>query len=214
MDLSQKQHRTVSSAREGSARDGFTLVEALLALALATIAGAALLLSVDSSVHLAHSSVERTVALGLARQLMDEVCGCRYMSLGSDPYQWPLCANGTELATGTRELFNDIDDFKDCEGAPPESPFGVELGTDRAQTDGQASDEQRDPHFFAPSGFLANWRRTVDVYYVDDANLAQRLADGTTSNHRAVEVRVWCDDPTGGSRELARLRCVIAYVPE
>jgi hypothetical protein len=50
------------------------------------------------------------------------------------------------------------------------------------------------------------------VYYVSDANLATPLPAGQTSDYRAVEVRVFYNDPQHGSRELVKLRRIVAYV--
>jgi hypothetical protein len=64
-----------------------------------------------------------------------------------------------------------------------------------------------------PAGFFQNWREEVEVYYVSEADPSRRLSNGQTSNLRAVDVRIYHDAPQGGSRELARIRRVYAYVP-
>ena len=58
-----------------------------------------------------------------------------------------------------------------------------------------------------------SWRTTVEVFFVSDANLSQRLATGQSSNHRAVKVRVLFTNPDGTTRPLAEAQRVFAYVP-
>ncbi|MBN2023936.1 MAG: prepilin-type N-terminal cleavage/methylation domain-containing protein [Pirellulales bacterium] len=189
-------------------RRAFSLVEAMIALTILAVAGAALLLGVDSSVQQARDSVERTIAFGMARQLMDEVAGMCYMDPStSTPYQTTLCPSSGELAVGNRNAFDDIDDFVNYTRQPPVDPWNVALGTDNG------GGGQRDPYFYTPTGFFTYWKQYVDVYYVDPSDLSQRLASGQTSDYRAVEVRIYRADPQGRERELARLRRVFAYVP-
>ena len=75
------------------------------------------------------------------------------------------------------------------------------------------SPDERHPEFQAPADFFDDWRQEIDVYYVDESDLTTRLPWSQTSDYRAVEVRIFKDLPEGGSRELARLRRVVAYVP-
>jgi hypothetical protein len=102
-----------------------------------------------------------------------------------------------------RERYDDIDDFCAVSATPPRDSYNVLLGTENG------AGGQRHPNFAASTGLYANWRQAVEVYYVNNTNLSQRLAAGQTSNYRAVEVKILDD-----TRELARLRRVIAYVPE
>lgn len=186
---------------------GFTLVEAMVALTIVAIAGSALLLGVDSSLNLAQGSLEQTIAAGMAQQLMDEIVGARYMAAGASPYQVPFCPSASELATGTRELFDDIDDYDGWVTRPPEDMFGIDLGADNGQGG------LRHESFRAPSGYFDLWEQQVRVTYVNAANLSQSLSAGQTSDYRAVEVRIVYNDPQRGPRELAKLRRVVAYVP-
>jgi type II secretory pathway pseudopilin PulG len=185
----------------------FTLVEALVAVSVTAIAGSVLLLGLTSSVQTTQEATRQTIAQGIADQLADEVVGCRYMAPGATWDQIPLGPNGDEKATGTRELFNDVDDFHGFTAQPPEDPWGVPLGED----DGAGG--QRHAAFRLPEGYFDNWREEIKVDYVDESDLTTPLPHGQTSQYRLVEVRVFYERPEGGTRELARVRRVVAYVP-
>jgi len=187
--------------------NGFTLVEALVALTITVVAGSALLLGIESTLQTTNDAVEQTIAQGLASQLMDEILGCRYMEYGCSPYDTVMTAGSAELAPGTRELFDDVDDFNNWSRRPPEDPWGVALG--KEDLDGKA----RHPGFHIPQRYLDGWQREVRVSYIDVSNPAGVETSGLTTDYRAVEVRVYRNDPQRGRRELAKLRRVIAYVP-
>ncbi|NQT38753.1 MAG: type II secretion system protein [Planctomycetes bacterium] len=199
-------NRSSTSAAE-HCRAAFTLIEALVAVSITAIAGTVLLLGTTSSLQATDDSLRRTIALGLAEQLLDEVLGARYMEYGTSPYPTSLSPGGDEAATGTRELFDDVDDYNGVLAQPPEDPWGVPLGTE-----GTAG-AQRHPNFQLPPEFFDRWRQEVSVYYVSESDLATPLAVGQTSDYRAVDVRIVRDDPQRGVQELARLRRVVSYVP-
>jgi len=188
-------------------RGGFTLVEALVAIGVAVMAGSVLLLGLNSSVQTTEEAMRQTIAQGIAEQLIDEVVGCRYMAPGATPYQTTFGPSGSERATGTRELFNDVDDFDGFAAQPPEDPWGVPLGKD----DGVGG--ERHPVFQLPESYFDNWREEIEIGYVDESDLTASLPHGQVSDYRLVEVRVLYDRPEGGARELARVRRVVAYVP-
>ena len=191
----------------GEPRGGFSLIEAMVALTLLAMAGAVLLLGVESSLNSTTDAVERTQAAGMARQLVDEILGHRYMGLGITPYQTPLAANAWEQQSQGRERFDDTDDFHGYSAQPIEDTWGVELGR------GDWLGNLRPADLQLPAGSFRNWREQVEVYYVSQSDPSQRLGSGQTSNLRAVDVRIYHDAPQGGSRELARIRRVYAYVP-
>ena len=178
-----------------------------MALTITVVAGAALLLGIESSMQSTEEALEQTIAGGMALQLIDEVMGNRYVELGVSPYQTVLMPSADEAAPGTRELYDDCDDFNGWESQPAVDCYGVELGAD----DGTGG--TRNPHFQAPGGFFDNWRQEVDVYYVSGSNLTTPLPAGTPSDYRVVEVRIYKDDPARGLHKLVTLRRVIPYVP-
>src|SRR6187397_902006 len=65
------QNAGIQSARRARRR-GFSIVEAIVALSITALAGAVLLLAVESTVQSTTDSVQRTIADGMAQQLLDE----------------------------------------------------------------------------------------------------------------------------------------------
>lgn len=193
-----------TNTRRRKTPHGFTLIEATVAIALTSIAGSVLLLGTMSSLQNTDDSMRRTVAYGMAQQLMDEAMGCRYMELGGSATDTTIGPGSTELAKGTRELFDDIGDFNGYRCQPPKDMYGVALGTDNGQGG------QRYPNFQCSTAFLKNWRQEVDVYYVSESDLTSALSSGQTSDYRAVEVRIMYIDPQRGTTELAKIRRVVA----
>ncbi len=185
---------------------GFTLVEALISISIAAMAGSILLLGVASSLQSASESLQQTVAAGVAQQLIDEVLGAKYCDDPSSGHQTSLGPSATEAAGTGRERFNDIDDYNGQRISPPKDIWGVEIGKD----DGQGG--QRHASFQAPAGFFRDWRAEIDVYYVAEADLSTRLPDNQPTDYRAVVVRILYDPPDRAARELVRSRRVVAYV--
>jgi hypothetical protein len=178
----------------------------LAAIALTAVAGSVLLLGTTTSVQSADHALQRSVAYGMAQQLIDEVVGCRYMELGGSPYDTTPKPTASEAATGTRQLFDDIGDFNGYRCQPPKDCYGITLGTDNGQGGLRSS------AFQCGAASFQNWRQEIDVYYVSDTNLTTPLPAGQTSDYRVVEVRIIYNDPNGGCRELAKIRRVVTYV--
>ena len=177
-----------------------------MAISLAAIAGSVLLLGSSASIETTNDAMQRTIAYGMAQQLMDEVMGGRYMDLGGNPYANPIGPSASELVGGTRQLFDDIGDFNGYRCQPPTDFYGVALGTD----DGQGG--QRNAAFRCNTAYLQNWRQEIDVYYVSDTNLTTPLPSGQTSDYRAVEVRIMYNDPVRGPMQLAQILRIVTYV--
>jgi len=182
----------------------------MLAMSIVAIAGSAILIGLANSLDTTHDSLERTVASGIARQLMDEICGKRYAGAGIGPYQAvnTFGPNSWENSGAGRSRYDDVDDYHNYSSKPPKDPWGIALGQD--DRDGS----QRHPNFHISSLQLANWREQVHVWYVNESDFAVKLPSYQTSNFRAVEVRVFIDEADGSTREVAFLRKVIGYVPE
>jgi type II secretory pathway pseudopilin PulG len=190
-------------------RFAFTLVEAMVSLAILSIAGSAILLTTTSSLQTTTEAVHRTMAIGLARQLMDEIAGCRYADPlnPAEPYPLLLGPGAWEQLGKGRERYNDIGDYNQYSARPPQDPRGIPLGLD----DGQGG--QRHSSVCITASRLSRWEQSVQVYYVDDNDPSVRLPLGQTSNHRAVEVAIYFHDSQRGRLEMSRMRRVFAYVP-
>lgn len=200
---SRRYYHRVRRAR----RAAFTLVEALVGISMMSIAGTALLLGVSSTMDVTQDVLDRTIAQGMAEQLMEEVLGKRYMSADVGPQQYPLGPNAYELAGTGRARFDDIDDYHGYRSQPPTDRWNVPLGR------GDGAGSQRHANFRVPTTRLANWRQEIDVRYVSESNLSTRLSGSQTSNYRVVQVRIVAVQPGGGVIELANLKRVVAYVP-
>lgn len=179
----------------------------MVAISITAMAGAVLLLAIETTVQNTTESVEQTIAAGMARQLVDEVLGCRYVAVGEYRLQYPLGPSDWELAGSGRDRYNDTDDFAGFEAQPPQDPWGIALGDDNGAGD------LRHPAFRVPAGRFSDWRQKIDVYYVNENDLRQRLPEGATSNFRAVEVTISREQQDASLRELARMRRVFCYVP-
>jgi type II secretory pathway pseudopilin PulG len=195
------------SARPPHRRPAFTLVEAMIAVSLAAVAGSVLLLGTASSQQAVGDTLRRTIAAGLAEQLMDEVLGQRYCAPGTDGYPTSLGPNSWEAAGVGRQRYNDIDDYHNVRTTPPKDLWGIELGKDNGQGG------TRPAAFQAPGNLMANWRQEIDVYYVSASNLNTKLSSGQVSDYRVVEVRITEYVPNVGWKQWARLRRVVAYEP-
>jgi type II secretory pathway pseudopilin PulG len=187
-------------------RSGFTIVEAMVSISLAALAASVLLLGINATVGTTDEAMNKTIALGMARQLIDEVVGTRYLGTGDTAYDAALKPSPSQAATGTRALFTDNADFNGfrSSGAPVD-PWGKALGQD----DGFGG--LRPASFQADAQMFSRWRQEIDVYYVAEADHATP-ASGPT-DYRAVEARIVYLDPQRGPLVLVKLRRVIAYVP-
>lgn len=194
--------------RQSSAnRPAFSLVEAMIAIAIMAIVGGAIMVGLASSASTTTFALESAIAEGIARQVVDEVVGNRYAAVGSGPYQVTLGPSAWEEAGSGRERFDDTDDFHDFTAQPVEDLWGSELGQ------GDDAGGLRHSNFQLPSGYFSTWRQQIEVYYVDNTDQSIRLSSGNTSDFRAVEVAIYADNADGTSRELTRTRRVYAYVP-
>lgn len=186
-------------------RHAFSLIEALVALSITSMAGAVLLLGVQSSLDATIESVERTIADGVAQQTMDEILTKRYVGAGESPLGTlgPLVAD--LLGSGGTAQFDDADDFAGYVAHPLKGSYGETLGT------GDDNGNLRLDNFRVRSDFFQNWQVRVDVYYVDPTVNTQ--TSNTATNFRAVEVNVELVKPNGAVFPLANRKRVIAYIP-
>ncbi len=186
-------------------RVGFTLVESLLAVTLASIAGSALLLGVSSALQATQLSVEETVGLQLGQQLMDEIAGQRYSAVGASPYVYPIVRNASGSGV-IRTNFTCLADYNGYRAQPPVDLYGVQIGR------GDGNGSSRIAALQLPD-YFNSWRTEVDVYYVSATDFVSPLAAGQTSDFRAVDVRVYLVDPLHGPRFTASLHRIFSNVP-
>ena len=187
-------------------RTAFTLLEAMLAISLTAVAGGAMMLGIASAATSTQDAVDLTIAQGMAQQLIDEIAGKRYSAPGAGGYQLPLSPNAYEEAGVDRERYDDLDDYVAYSCSPPKDQWGVLLGADNGVGGTRHSALQ------ATSAF-SSWSVQVQVYYARNTNLSQAASSGTTSNFRAIEVKVFKTDPLRGQKLITSLRRVVAYIP-
>jgi hypothetical protein len=199
-----------------AARPAFSLIEALIALSITAMAGAVLLLSVESSLQSTSDAVERTIADGVAQRLLDEILTRRFVDpeensgsggsslLGLEALKELLGATTSESLGDGFELFNDIDDFAGHSAKPLQGSYGEVLGT------GDDNGNQRLDNFRLRSNFFNNWRQRVDVYYVNANDHTVRSAAVTP--YRAIEVFVERVAADGTAFPLAHRKRIVAYI--
>jgi type II secretory pathway pseudopilin PulG len=192
--------------RSQSVRRGFTMAEAMIAMSLLSVTGAALLLDTAQLVATTDSNAQQFIADGLAQQMIDEISGMRYMEVGTSPYATTLGPESNDAGVG-RSNYDDIDDYNGLVLRPPSDRWNVALGTDNG--DGNT----RHSAFQLASGALGLYQVSVQVYYVNNTALTMPLPVGTTSSYRNVQVQVTYFDPRLGAQTLATLNRVFTYVP-
>jgi type II secretory pathway pseudopilin PulG len=190
-----------------AARAGFTIAEAMVAIALISVAGSALLLDTTSLIATTDVGMRQAIANGLAQQLMDEIAGMRYMEPGDSPTKPTLGPNSGESGGPGRSQFDDIDDYNGYASQPPVDRYGTPLGTE----DGDGT--PRYPGLQLNSGALTKFKQQVSVFYVQNTALTTPLKSGSTSYYRAVQVNIVYQDPALGPQTLATLIRVFTYVP-
>jgi prepilin-type N-terminal cleavage/methylation domain-containing protein len=184
---------------------GFTLIEAVVAITVTAIAGAAVLLGVNSSVRTADDALKQTMAMGLAEQLLDEICQARFRddteAVSSEPR-----VSGPGASETPRAKYDDVDDYRALRAMPPADPWGVPLGSE------DTAGARRHPAFRNATR-MANWRQEVDVVSVDPADPARRLAATAASRARVVVVRIVEIGSDGTPETLAQVQRIVTYVP-
>lgn len=187
-----------------SRRCGFSLVEVLFALTILALAGSVMLLTVESTIAGSSDSIDRALAEGMAKLLLDEVMTQRYVEAGASPLQVGLGPGGDEP---NRSQYDDSDDYHGYVATPPKDRFGQTLGW------GDSSGNLRIASLRANNNLYANWRQRVEVYYVSAADHSQRLTGSSTSNFRAIEVHIEAVAADGAVTNLATQRRVYATLP-
>jgi type II secretory pathway pseudopilin PulG len=197
--------RRIGARPVARAKRAFSLIEALIALTITSMAGAVLLLGVQSSLDTTIEAVERTIADGVAQQTMDEILTKRYVAAGGNPLGTTLGPLLNEiLGSGGTALFGEVDAFAGYIAQPIKGTWGETLGT------GDDSGNLRLENFRVRSDYFQNWRVRVDVYYVNPTNNLQK--SNTPTNFRAIEVNVELVRTNGAIFPLANRKRVITYI--
>jgi hypothetical protein len=181
-------------------RGGFSMVEALIAVSITTIAGGALLSALGAAVLSSTEAAHATVARGLAAQLMDEIAAAGFPMGG---------VQGSTVSNGSREGFDDIDDYHQWSERPPATRAGVPLGTDAAAAGMRLKELQADGQF------LSQWTREVQVERVQPASNSASGWQPTSqqSNFRRVTVRVKLTDAQNNTQTLVENVRIFSHVP-
>jgi type II secretory pathway pseudopilin PulG len=206
MTQTQEQVRQPSTKHHGRRPRGFSLAEALVAITILAMAGVVLLLSVESSLQTTTSAIDRSIADGLAQQLLDEITLKHFVVPGSSPTSTSFGPNAYETAGQGRERYNDTDDYYNLTTESLEGVWGEPLGT------GDDYGGQRHSAFQIPASTFAGWRQRVQVYFVDPTDHRQPLATGTSS-YRGIEVHIERAQADGSVHPLATRKRIIAYFP-
>ena len=179
-------------------RSGFTLVEALLAVTVTTVAGAALLTSVGAAVMSSTDAAHSAVGYGMAEAMLEEIAAVRFPTSESRP-----------LNRLTRIDFDDIDDYAGWASKPPTNRTGTTLGTEANTYDGanaRLSTMQSD------SGFLASFTREVKVErLLPDAGNGWTVVSHST-NYRRVTVMIDYTDARSNTKMIAKVSRIFSYV--
>jgi hypothetical protein len=187
-------------------RGGFSIVEAIVALSITALAGSVLLLAVESTVQSTTDSVQRTIADGLAQQLLDEALTKCFVLPGADPLASNIGPSALELAGTGRERYDDSDDYHQFVTGPAEGIYGEQMGT------GDDAGGLRHAAFRVPGSYFQHWRQRVEVHFVDPTDHRLKLS-GSTSYFRAIEVHIEIQDGDDTWRNLATRKRIVAYVP-
>jgi type II secretory pathway pseudopilin PulG len=187
-----------------SCRSAFSLIEALTSLTIMSFAGAVLLLSVQSSLDTTIKAVDRTIADGIAQQMLHEILTRRYTPASGSPLDLLAGLLSPSAGSGTSS-FTAISDYAGYTAQPLQGMYGETLGT------GDDSGNLRLQNFRVRSDFFQNWKLRVDEYYVTPSD--HTVKSSTATYFRAIEVHVDYIQPSGAALPLAARKRVVTYVP-
>lgn len=193
--------------RNWSRRAGFTYVESMIALAVLSLAGAALLTSVAGAVSSSNDSIYRSIGKGFAQQLMDEIAASKF----------PSGTSTASIAMPFRSSFTTIDDYSGWTESPPRTKAGEVLGTDNGATVADAmslmagTSTARDSALQAAPGFVNRFTRSVLVERVQLGSNGWTVSAQNTS-HRRVTVSVTYTGSNQPARTVAQVIRVFSSV--
>ncbi len=163
-DLRKRRHRRLSrfsTARCRAHCRGTTFAELVVAILIVGMLVVAALKTLGGATQAARYTAEKTIAQGLAEELLTEIL-CTHYAEPDDPSVFGI--EGSESST-SRSLYDDVDDYNGWSASPPQDKDGT-VRTDKA-----------------------NWRRQVAVRYVDDHDLTADSA--TDQGVKEISVKVY-----------------------
>lgn len=199
--------RQAFASRIGLRRRGFTYIESMIAMAVLSLAGAALLNSVFGAVASSNDALYRSVGQGCADQLLDEVAAAKFPT-------------GTASAVATtfgRSSFATIDDYSNWNESPPRTKSGEALGSDGGATDSTAymawmtSGGSRAAELKTAPGFVDRFTRSVLVERVLPGSTGWTV-ETTHTPHRRVTVTVTYTAANQPAKTVARATRVFSSV--
>lgn len=178
-------------------RSGVTAIESLLAIAIVSVAGGAMLASLSSAVRASREIALTTLARGLADQLLEEAA--------ASPVPFEAA---TITPAAPRANFTMIDHFHGWSASPPQDRYGRPLGTEGSATSGASSVRSAEMH--ADTALLSRFRRSIAVEKVLPTG-GTWTTTASDSLFRRVTVRVEFADGDR-QRELVVASRIVAYV--
>jgi hypothetical protein len=166
------------------------MVESLTSITITAVAGAALLTSAAATVQSTTQLADRTVARGLADQLMDEVAAVRFPD-GTVP---------AAAAGSPRSAFRTIDDFASYSVQPPVDRYNRTIGTEGAALTG--SDQYRPTPLQPSMPYVNEFRQQVLVERVQPSGSTWTAVSQNT-NYRRATVTITRTDANGITVPLA-----------
>lgn len=178
-----------------------------MALAITSLAVAAVATVLMSSLVSTDNAVDRTIADGIAQQMLEEVMTKRYAATTANAYDTPLLLGPSlvEMLGPGRSAFNDTDDFVGFSKSPPQGIYGETLGR------GNDAGGNRDPAFGIGTTYFSDWRQRFRVYYVSASDLTTESS--TATSYRCCEAIVEMKRSDGSWVSLSTRRRVYSYVP-
>src|SRR5690606_11224164 len=175
-------------------------VESLTAIAVTTIAGAALLTSATAAVQSSTELSRMTIARGLAEQLMDEVAGTRFPDGVT-----PRASHSLPRAT-----FDDVDDFAGWSASPPVDRNGRAIGTEGIA--GTVPYQSRPASLRPAASILNRYSQEIQVERVQPNGTNGWTVVSQHTPYRRVTVRVKYTDARSITATLATISRIIAEV--
>lgn len=193
--------RSSSGSLNGSRR-GFSMAESLIALAITTVAGGAILASIGSALTTSATGASALLAQGLADQLLDEIAATRF------PQTWHAGLN----TAASRIAFDDIDDFDGWTERPPTNRDGRELSQEGFVLFNFVIPR---PVAMQPdTTLMSRLTREVRVERIQpDQQSNWTIVTNGESSFRKVTVRVKDTDARNNTTTLVESLRIFSYVP-